>query len=315
MKCKVHLLIIIFCTYLSVLSVSAQRFLIPGGQVIGLELDTENVTVAAVDELYRTKHNDLQPGDEILAINKSPIHSIQDVHSEMMKTNGKTEVKILRNGQVKILTFYPEATSAGPKLGVYLRQGVSGIGTVTWYDPECGSFGALGHGVNDKRGKLMRISDGTVYSAAVESVKIGRSGIPGQLHGKALQPIGQLLFNKENGVYGKINQIQHAEKIETASWDEIKPGNAVIRSTINNGEPKDYRIEIKKMYSAGENGGKNFLIEVKDPALLSSTGGIICGMSGSPIIQNGKLIGAVTHVFTNDPTMGYGIYIENMLSY
>lgn len=313
MKKSFHFFIIIFCSYLTILSVSAEKFVVPGGQVIGLELETENVTVAAVDELYRTKHNELQPGDEILAINKSPIHSISDVQAVMKKLNGKAEIKVMRNGQIKFISFLPEATSSGPKLGVYLRQGISGIGTVTWYDPECGAFGALGHGVNDKRGKLMQISDGTVYSAVVENVKVGKSGVPGQLHGKAMKPIGQLLSNKESGVYGKIDQSVTASKIETASWDEIKIGDAVIRSTISNSSPKEYHVEIKKLYRSEDNSGKNFLIEVTDPALLSATGGIICGMSGSPIIQNGKLIGAVTHVFTNDPTMGYGIFIENMI--
>lgn len=314
-KYHLRIKIILLCLYLFTSAVSAQQYVVPGGQVVGIELDNDHVIVTAVDDLYRLKKNQMQPGDEIIAINGKKVKNVNDIKSELMCSDGAVDLKVMRGGQIKAFKMVPEATAQGPKLGVYLKQGVSGIGTLTWYDPQNGSFGALGHGVNDRCGKLMEISDGKVFSANVISIKRGISGTPGQLHGAADVMIGELNENRNSGVFGKLNVTADSKPMEVASFEEIQTGTAKIRCTVESDVPQEYFVEILKIYPDADNGGKNLLIKVKDQRLLDATGGIVQGMSGSPIIQNGKIIGAVTHVFTNDPTKGYGIYIGNMLNH
>jgi stage IV sporulation protein B len=198
---------------------------------------------------------------------------------------------------------------------VYLRQGITGIGTVTWYDPQTGAFGTLGHGVNDSKGELAEMTTGKVYPASVFSVKRGKCGEPGQLRGgvEGQQAIGDLKKNTSRGVFGSVETGWKGEAVEVAACDEVRTGPATIRSTVSGKEVREYSVEILKIYPEKRQEGRNMLIRVTDPTLLETTGGIVQGMSGSPILQDGKLIGAVTHVLVNDPTMGYGIFIENML--
>ena len=275
------------------------RDLVPVGQVVGIEIGNDRLTVAAVDDVLglSAKKAGLKIGDELREINGCPIKCAEDVQQALLKSDGRVTVTVLRGGQVHVIHMNPEITAQGPKLGVYLRQGVSGIGTVTWYDPETGDFGALGHGVNGKQGSLIEMTHGQVYAASVISVRKGETGAPGQLMGTMRQVLGELTYNTQEGVFGKLARDSFAgEAIPTASWQEITTGSAVIRSTVGRGETRDYSVEILKIYPNGQNGQRNLLLKVTDPALLEKTGGIVQGMSGSPILQNGKLIGAVTHV-------------------
>ena len=200
-------------------------------------------------------------------------------------------------------------------MGVYLRQGISGIGTVTFYDPETGMFGTLGHGVSDATGSLLQMTQGNAYTANVVSVKRGKSGDPGQLKGSAesLAVFGSLLKNTPQGVFGMTHFGWEGEAIPTADYEEITAGPAFVRCQVKGEAVREYSVEILKCYPKTRTDGRNFLIKITDPALLECTGGIVQGLSGSPIIQGGKLVGAVTHVLVNDPTRGYGIFIENML--
>ena len=200
-------------------------------------------------------------------------------------------------------------------MGVYLRQGISGIGTVTFYDPQTGMFGTLGHGVSDAAGSLLRMTRGNAYSANVLSVKRGKTGDPGQLKGgvESMAVFGSLLKNTPQGVFGMTHFGWEGEAIATADYEEITPGPACVRCQVEGEDVREYSVEILRCYPRTRTDGRNFLIRITDPALLECTGGIVQGMSGSPIIQNGKLVGAVTHVLVNDPTRGYGIFIENML--
>jgi stage IV sporulation protein B len=197
-----------------------------------------------------------------------------------------------------------------------LRQGINGIGTVTWYDPETKQFGTLGHGVNDGSGKLLSISEGWVYKAKVSTVKKGQVGQPGQLYGtmQSPEPVGELKSNTQQGVFGVSGEGWEGARVSTASAGEIHTGDAVIRSAVSGEGVREYSVKILKIYPKSRSGGRNLLLKVTDPELLSITGGIVQGMSGSPIMQDGKLVGAVTHVLVNDPTMGYGIFIDNMLN-
>ena len=296
--------------------VFTSEYLIPGGKVVGLDLASGTVTVAALDDAQpAAKDAGIQAGDEIVTIDGSRISCAEDVRRALNGSRGTVELVVNRNGSEKTFHIEPRITEEGPRLGVFLRQGITGIGTVTWYDPDTGAFGTLGHGVNDSKGCLLKITGGKVYPAKVVSVQRGRVGAPGQLKG-ALESntlLGTASVNSQRGVFGSLQSTWRGDAIPTAAWEEVHPGDAVIRSTVTEGEPQEYSVEILKIYSKTREDGRNFLIQVTDPALLEITGGIVQGMSGSPIIQDGKLVGAVTHVLVNDPTRGYGIFIENML--
>ena len=297
-------------------NVFAADLLIPVGQVIGLELYNDTVTVVAFDDtLCVARDSGLQIGDEICQIDRCMIKTAEDVRHALTESDGSVDITVIRSGKERTIHLEPTITSEGPKMGVYLRQGITGIGTVTWYDPDTGAFATLGHAVNDGKGKLLKMSKGNAYPAAIVSVQKGKSGTPGQLKG-ALNTnvlLGKLTGNTAQGVFGEAPDAWHGEAIPVAGSKEVRTGDAVIRSTVSDGAPRDYSVEIVKIYPQSRSDGRNMLIHVTDPDLIAATGGIVQGMSGSPIIQDGKLGGAVTHVLVNDPTMGYGIFIENML--
>ncbi len=298
-------------------TVSAAQTLVPGGQVVGLELGDNTVTVAAFHEELgpAAQQAGLKVGDRILSVNGKAIHTSEDVRYALDRSDGTVEITVQRNKKSSTIRFSPTVTKDGPKLGVYLKQGVTGIGTVTWYDPDTGKFATLGHGVNNPRGELLKMVSGNAYKATVVSVRKGACGEPGQLMG-ALQdatPIGTLYKNTARGIFGTAKTGWNGEPLPVGSGKDVKTGAAVIRSTIQDDTVQEYSVEILKVYPAANSNGRNILLRITDPALLEATGGIVQGMSGSPIIQDGNLIGAVTHVLVNDPTTGYGIFIENML--
>ena len=293
------------------------RELIPVGQIVGLELQNHQVVVVGFDEKQggAAKAAGLLSGDILRKIDDTAITCAEDVRKALQASNGTVTMEISREGKVKQLQIKTQNTKDGPRLGVYLRQGITGIGTVTWYDPETHQFGTLGHGVNDSSGNLLSMAQGWVYRAKVMTVKKGKSGEPGQLYGSIVspEPAGTLSANTHQGVFGTCRDGWEGQTIEVASMAEVKTGDAVIRSTVSGDAVREYSVKILKIYPKGKGNGRNMLIKVTDPDLLNTTGGIVQGMSGSPIIQNGKLIGAVTHVLVNDPQTGYGIFIENML--
>ena len=298
-------------------SVSAARLLIPVGQVIGLEIGEEWVTIGGFDAQLgkAAQAAGLQEGDRITKIDGKVIHCPEDVRQALRTSDGDVDISIVRGKAVKELELEPMITEDGPKLGIYLQQGITGVGTVTYYDPDTGVFGALGHGVNDKNGELVAMTQGFAYSAVVDTVKKGRSGDPGQLMGSVTdrEPIAVLSKNTLQGVFGQAKVPFTGDALPVAAVSEIHTGPAMIRSTIQDGTVREYSVEILKVYPNSDHAGRNMLLRVTDPELLSTTGGIVQGMSGSPIIQGGKLVGAVTHVLVSDPTTGYGIFIDNML--
>lgn len=304
------------CVYLLATTAFA-RELVPVGRVIGLELRSRQVVVAGFDEKRGAvaRAAGLLSGDIIQKIDDQEITCAEDVKKALERADGTVAIQVRRQGKTEKLRLEPVITPEGPKLGVYLRQGITGIGTVTWYDPATKQFGTLGHGVNDGGGKLLAMSEGCVYNAGVTAVKKGKAGEPGQLYGTmdSPKPVGSLKANTQQGVFGVCEKGWEGQTISTAASSEIKVGDAVIRSTVSGDGVREYSVKIMKIYPKSRSGGRNLLLKVTDPELLSITGGIVQGMSGSPIIQDGKLVGAVTHVLVNDPTMGYGIFIDNML--
>ena len=311
------ILAVLLCVMILPVSALAADYLIPGGQVVGLELADNTVTVAAFDEAMGTdcRQAGLCVGDRILDIDGKPIRCAEDVKKALNCSKGLISMKVQRQGKEEQLRLAPAITSEGPKLGVYLRQGVTGIGTVTYYDPKSGSFATLGHGVNTPEGKLVRMLSGKAYGARVLAVTRGQIGKPGQLQGAvtAREVIGALEENTAQGVFGKTTRIFPGQAVEVGLAESVHTGNATIRSTVEGNAVREYSVEILKVYPKTRSSGRNMMIRITDPVLLEATGGIVQGMSGSPILQDGKLIGAVTHVLVNDPTTGYGIFIENML--
>lgn len=305
------------CIYMLAITAFA-REVVPVGRVVGLELRDDQVVVAGFDEQMGTsaKAAGLLSGDILQKIDDVPITCPEDVKRALERSDGSVDIEVIRKGKTEKVSLAPVITPEGPKLGVYLRQGITGIGTVTWYDPATGQFGTLGHGVNDSSGKLLALREGWAYNAGVTAVKKGKAGEPGQLYGtiQSPEPVGKLRTNTQQGVFGVCEKGWEGQTISTASPGEVKTGDAVIRSTVSGEGVREYSVKILKIYPKSKAGGRNLLIKVTDPELLSVTGGIVQGMSGSPIIQDGKLVGAVTHVLVNDPRMGYGIFIDNMLN-
>ena len=318
MKRKIHTLALaVFFLWIVPVSAEAARLLIPGGQIIGLQLQTGTVTVAAFDDALEAVARDagLRIGDELLQVNGRDVACAEDVRSALGDPGAEVSICVRRDGKTHTLKITPRQTEQGPRLGIHLKQGITGIGTLTWYDPATGKFGTLGHGVSDSKGGFLKMSAGNAYHAEITGVRKGRGGDPGLLKGSAdaLGICGSLLKNTPQGVFGISKTGWQGEPLPTADYQEIQSGAAAIRSTVSGSGIQEYSVEILKIYPEDRKDGRNFLIHVTDPELLSITGGIVQGMSGSPIIQNGKLVGAVTHVLVNDPTRGYGIFIENML--
>ena len=292
----------------------AAQLLIPVGEVVGRSLHDGTVTGAAFHELHgaAAREAGICIGDEILSLDGHKIDSASDLYDALKRSGGTVTVCLRREGKEKQVKLCPAVTKDGPRLGVYVREGVTGIGTVTFFDPDSGSFGCLGHGISNSRGALAPMEGGWVYDAAVESVKRGQVGEPGQLKGAVSSevPIGTLRSNTARGVFGG-GASWKGEALPVAESAEVHPGAAHILSNVSGDEVCFYDVEILRCRPGSD--GRDLLLKVTDPELLEATGGIVAGMSGSPIIQDGKLVGAVTHVLVNDPTTGYGIFIENML--
>jgi len=316
-KFTMRLAVCALTVLLSVQSVSAAQLLVPVGEVIGLQLQSDVVTVEGFDPQLGAAAQDagLEAGDQLLKIDDIPITCAEDVRQALNRSDGDVELHIRRGKSTRELEVEPQITPQGPKLGLYLKEGITGIGTVTYYDPNSGGFGALGHGVNDSEGSLVTMTRGFAYRAIVDNVRKGKSGDPGQLMGSVTQltPVAPVDQNTPQGVFGKAGKAFSGDPLPVAAVSEIRTGPAQIRSTVAGGTPREYSVEILRVYPASAATGRNMLLRITDPVLLETTGGIVQGMSGSPIIQDGKLVGAVTHVLVNDPTTGYGIFIENML--
>lgn len=303
--------------------------LIPMGNTVGIKMECDGVIVVGINEVDNGKTKiapgasaGIRIGDVITHLNSDRIQSVEDFRAAVNKFEEKEiTVRVTRDGKEKQFTVSPvENTEGKPELGIWLRDGIVGIGTITYMDPESGAFGALGHSVSDiDTGIMLPMRSGTVMRSSILSVKKGSVGMPGELKGNfdLLCSIGKLYANTNCGIFGKLvkpSEIETRTPIPAAKRSEIKAGEATILSNISGTAVEEYEIEISRVYPQGEAGVKDMMITVKDERLLSTTGGIVQGMSGSPILQNGKLIGAVTHVLINDPTKGYGISIENMLN-
>ena len=285
--------------------------------MVGLQLRSDSITVAAYDDAFGSaaKEAGLKLGDRITAVNGQAVASIPELQQALAAAASPLELTVSRGSRQLTLHLTPKLRDGTPVLGVYLRQGISGIGTVTWYDPETGRFAALGHGVSTQKEGLLKLVSGDIFPVQVSTVQKGKAGTPGLLRGQATAQTssGTILKNTPQGIFGVSSTGFAGAPVPVGQWDSLHTGPATIRATVEGSTPREYSVEILKLYPKDRTSHRNFLLKITDPALLNSTGGIVQGMSGSPILQDGKLIGAVTHVLVNDPTSGYGIFIENML--
>lgn len=258
-------------------------------------------------------------GDIIHSIDGQTVFTNEDVAATIGASYGKTlSFSLERDGKFLTIDITPEEVTdgSGYKVGFWVRDSSAGIGTMTFCDPKMGIFAGLGHAICDTdTGNVLPLLNGNVVPASISSVKKGISGTPGELVGNFSQEdaIGLLKINNETGVYGTLLSEPQGFSAKIAPKQTVREGEAIVLSTIQGDEAKEYKINIEKVSLTEKSLTKNMVIRVTDPELLEKTGGIIQGMSGSPILQNGKLVGAVTHVFVNDPTKGYAIFAENML--
>lgn len=287
-----------------------------GGEPFGIKLISEGVMVVDFEnDFCPAKKCGIKTGDIILSVNGSEISSKSDISQLIRNCDGQTiELLINRNGENKTVKLTPEICEGSYRAGMWVRDSSAGIGTVTFYC-ENGIFGGLGHPVCDiDTGEIVPIKKGEASDVAIHDYEKSRNGNPGALLGGFTQKgeLGEIYSNEENGVFGKMNNIPSQKTpIPLGYKQEVVKGKAFIYATIDGKTPEKYQISIEEIRLDGNN-TKNMVIKITDERLLSKTGGILQGMSGSPIIQNGKLIGAVTHVFVNDVTMGYGVFADEM---
>ncbi len=291
------------------------KALLLGGDVFGVKIRQKHVTVTDSPGIPA-----LRAGDVILSVGGESVSTARDVKRIVGSSGGNSlTIRALHRGSEISVEIRPSYIDGEYKLGISLRDGAAGLGTITFIDPSTGVFGGLGHGICDAdSGEVISMDSGDVCGVILGGIHKGESGKPGELCGVLTDSdIGDIKVNCECGVFGVITNLSgfsQATAMQVGTRDEVTEGVASIISTLKNGKTAEYKIEIYDIDRTSE-GSKSFRIRVTDETLKALTGGIVRGMSGSPIIQNGKLVGAVTHVLVADPTEGYGIFIENMLNY
>ena len=303
---------------------------IPGGEAIGLRLYTSGVLVIGMSEIQGEDNNNYMPykdsgikeGDMITKIDDETITCTSDLVTKVNESNGNSvKITYVRDGNNYNTEIIPKKTSENDyKLGLWVRDAASGVGTISFYDPKTGDFGALGHGIMDiDTEELIDIAKGDIVTSKIISVVKGEKGKPGELQGSIDNGkiIGKVYKNTNFGIYGKLDNLNNLnnnnKEMEVMPRNEVKEGKASILCTLDNNVQEEYEIEIEKTYPSTQRSNKNMIIRVTDKRLLDKTGGIVQGMSGSPIIQDGKFVGAVTHVMVNNPEKGYGIFADTML--
>ena len=295
-------------------TLAAGRTLVPGGYTVGIKLYAEGLMVTEVEPDAPAQRAGLRRGDVILTAGGKKTASAQALLDSIQSAE-PIVVRVERGGHEAEFLVTPEKTASGYRLGILVRDHITGIGTVTYYDPVSLQYGALGHGVSGLDGtQLLMLQSGYLVRASVAEVQTGTRGTPGELHGifDVTDAVGTVEKNTACGIFGTLSQPKPGEAVQTAPASAVTTGAAEILSNVDGEQVQRFSIRIDRVDPDAKN-GRNLLITVTDEALLAKTGGIVQGMSGSPILQNGKLVGAVTHVLVNDPTMGYGVLIENML--
>ncbi len=304
---------------------------IPVGSIAGVKLYTNGVLVVGMSEIEGKDNKKYKPyentgiseGDTIIKIDDMQINSTDDLVNSVNKSNGQNiKINYIHNEESKECSITPIETSKKEyKIGLWVRDSAAGVGTVTFYEPETKTFGALGHGITDiDTNELINIASGEFITTKILNIAKGESGNPGKIQGTIdnQTKIGTISKNTKFGIYGKVDnlstlQLDKNNEMEVALREEVEPGKAYILCSLDNTTPQKYEIEIEKVFRDNNYDNKSMQIKVTDLRLIEKTGGIIQGMSGSPIIQNNKFVGAVTHVLVNNPQEGYGVFADIML--
>ena len=303
---------------------------IPIGSSIGMKLYTKGVLVVGMSQIDTDNNQKEKPyensgieqGDTIIEVNNNEIGNTDELIQEVNKSNGNAiSIKYVRNNKTMQTSIIPVKSENEYKLGLWVRDAAAGVGTLTFYEPSTNMFMSLGHGITDiDTEQIVEIANGELVTANIISINKGEKGKPGEIRGTIDNgyEIGSIYKNTNFGVYGSLKNknyipIDTSREMEVATREEIQEGEAKILCQLDNSGPKEYKIEIEKIYISNNKDNKSMLIKITDESLIEKTGGIIQGMSGAPIIQNGKFIGAITNVLVNDPTQGYAIFGDLMI--
>lgn len=303
---------------------------VPVGNIGGIKIYTNGVLVVGMSEINAKDNVKVKPyqdtgieeGDMIIAINEENVYNTKELTKKVNESKGEAlDIVYVKNGEEKECKIIPAMNQENEyKLGLWVRDSAAGVGTITFYNPDQKTFAALGHGITDiDTGELIEISGGEFVTTNIIKTIKGEAGVPGKIQGSLNndQVIGKISKNTEYGIYGTVDNIAMLKvntenRYNVALRGEIKEGKATILCNLDN-QRKEYEIKIEKIYLNNYQNNKSMLVKVTDQELLEKTGGIVQGMSGSPIIQNGKFAGAITHVLVNDPTTGYGVFADMML--
>lgn len=311
--------------------VVSERVLIPGGHSVGVRMDVKGVLVVGLQEIETADGRRVNPGilaglqigDLILEIDRTKVYKADEVQDLVNKIQGDVDLKVKRKDKTLNISLSPVLAKDDNlyKLGVWVKDKTAGIGTLTYYDPMNQSFGALGHAIVDpETGSVLSVEKGQLLQAQVQSIQEGTAGTPGEIRGvfyEADSPLGGLEKNSNYGVFGNayhpIENTLYKKPLVAGRQEQVEKGPAYILTTLDDNKLERFEVEIEKVARQKEPSDKGMIIKVTDKRLLEKSGGIVQGMSGSPIIQKDRIVGAVTHVFVNDPQKGYGIFIEWML--
>lgn len=312
-------------------SVLPKTKVIPVGNIAGVKLYTSGVLVVGMSEIEGNDNKKYKPyentgikeGDTIIKVNDKNINSTSDLIQTVNLSQGHDiSIKYVHQQETKECSITPVKTNNSQyKIGLWVRDSAAGVGTVTFYDPTSKTFGALGHGITDiDTNELINIASGEFITTRILNITKGESGNPGKIQGtiENQNNIGTIGKNTRFGIYGKVDNlaslnIDTSKEAEVALREEIQIGKAKILCSLDNQKPQEYEIEIEKIYKDNNYDNKSMKIKVTDEKLLEKTGGIIQGMSGSPVLQNGKFVGAITHVLVNNPQEGYAVFGDIML--
>ncbi len=308
------------------LEVAEERTLIPGGKSVGIAIATEGLVVVGVSDLGQeispAERAGLRAGDVITEINGAPVRTSAALSAQLAAGQAAT-LTVDRDGEALAVELTPETDprDGALRIGAWVRNSTAGVGTLTFVDPESGKFGALGHAISDvDTGITLPVADGGLYESEIVQINRGERGAPGEIVGDFLsaeEQIGEVTGNGDCGIYGSnysgdTEELPYPDGLVVGARSELHTGAAQILTTLED-EVETFDCEIERVEPEGSADTRAMVLHITDPDLIARTGGIVQGMSGSPILQDGKFIGAVTHVLVNDPTRGYGIYIGDML--
>lgn len=285
------------------------------GKAVGIDVKCSGLLVVGFSEESPAKDSGIHRGDLILQVDGQEVLEAGELR-QLLQNKSQVTLTALRNQQERSFLVPLKDADGMKMIGANVRTEMAGIGTITYYDPATAVFGALGHGITDGvTQELFPVRDGFICKATIIAADKGKSGTPGMLQGAfdGGELLGNVTKNTTSGIFGDLYQPLPGETIPVAGREEVKPGPAEVLCNVEGDQVERFTVDVQRIYPMDDGTGRNMMLRVTDQRLLGKTGGIVQGMSGSPILQGGKMIGAVTHVLVSDPEVGYGIFIENML--